>query len=182
MAIPRVRGGQRAQAFILQARAAQAQGVQTVIVGFFETARYPAAHTGIRGGTARQPLPVAAVASFNEFGTSNGVPERPFMRRANETADPILLPIILAGVDSADALAIDRATAGRLGLAMQGHIQRTITDGPWRANAERTRERKSLRGNASREVTPLIDTAKMRNSVTYRIDDPEADAEIERLL
>ena len=172
---PRVRGGQRAQAFILRARAAQAAGVRTVAIGFFETARYSNQHLGIRGGRRRQPVPVAAVAAWNEYGTTNGVPERPFMRTANQTLDPILLPILIAHIDP-EEMALDRKTAGLLGEATKGHIQRTITEGDWIENAPSTQTRKSKRGGPSKELTPLVDTGHMRNKVTYRINDPAVEA------
>ena len=123
-------------------------------VGFFATAKYD-------DGT-----PVAAVAAWNEFGTKR-IPERPFFRQAIQGADRDLVPIIKYNLDP-KTLAIDRPLAGKLGTAMKGRIQKSITVLRTPANAPSTTAPRP-RGKGS--SNPLIDTGFMRKSVTYKIVD-----------
>ena len=109
----RVRGGKKLDRFLRRAKAAQGSGVQAVEVGFYSTAKYP-------DGT-----PVTNVAAWNEFGTSS-IPERPFFRQAIQGADQELMPILVENVDPR-TMSVDRRTAGLVGQAMQGRIQRSIT-------------------------------------------------------
>ena len=143
-----VRGGARLRAFFRQAK--NAQRVDDVQVGFFATAKYD-------DGT-----PVAAVALWNEFGTKR-IPERPFFRQAIQGADRDLTPIIKANLDP-KTLAIDRPLAGKLGTAMKGRIQKSITTLRTPPNAPSTIKAKG-------SSNPLIDEGFMRKSVTYKIVD-----------
>ena len=146
----RVRGGRKLDRFLRRAKAAQGRGVRAVEVGFYSTAKYP-------DGT-----PVTNVAAWNEFGTSR-IPERPFFRQAIQGADKDLLPILVENVDPR-TMSVDRRTAGLVGQAMQGRIQRSITTLRRPANAPSTLEKKKPKTN------PLIDTGFMRQSVTYKVD------------
>ena len=158
----RVIGGQRTQQFINQARAAQQAGVDTIEIGFYGTARYPPVRAGVRGGQRRSPVPVSNVALWNEFGTSNGIPERPFMRQAISDAEP-LIPAILRNALSPYQMAINRQVAAEIGELVKSLIQRRITTLRSPANAPSTIERKG-------SSNPLFDEGFMRKSVTYKID------------
>lgn len=122
-------------------------------VGFFSTAKYP-------DGT-----PVAAVAAWNEFGTSR-IPERPFFRNAIVGADKELMPVLKKGIDPRD-MALDHITAAKLGLVMQARVQRSITDLSSPPNAPSTTAPRPLGKGSS---NPLIDTGFMRQSTTYKVE------------
>ena len=143
---PNVRGGRRLAAFLRKAKAAKHVDVD---VGFFASAKYD-------DGT-----PVAAVAAWNEYGTSNGIPERPFFRNALRTSKELLLDIMVDNIDPR-TLTLDRVTAGKLGAALVGEIQRSITTLRQPPNAPSTQKAKG-------SSNPLIDTGFMRQSVTWRV-------------
>ena len=145
----RVRGGRKLDRFLRRAKAAQGRGVRAVEVGFYSTAKYA-------DGT-----PVTNVAAWNEFGTSR-IPERPFFRQAIQGADKDLLPILVENVDPR-TMSVDRRTAGLVGQAMQGRIQRSITTLRRPGNAPSTIEAKG-------SSNPLIDTGFLRQSVTWKME------------
>lgn len=102
---------------------------------------------------------VADVAAFNEFGTEN-MPSRPFMRDTiANNADEIsrfkamLIGQVMKGADAQTVL-------NQLGTKGKGLMQREIRNGSFAANADSTIRKKG----SSR---PLIDTARMRQSVVY---------------
>lgn len=161
-----VRGGNKLRQFFRTVKQAKHLSVKGVDVGFFATARYPDVSTGKNGGKKQKPHHVATVAAWNEFGTRrNGkqhVPERPFMRQAIKAANDDLTEILIQGID-AKKMILDPITAGRMGLAMQNHIQRRITTLRDPPDAPSTIERKG-------SSNPLIDTGFMRQSVSFRVD------------
>ena len=153
MAINRsgLQGGARLRRFVRTVRKAPAKSAKSVDVGFFKTARYP-------NGT-----PVAAVAAWNEFGTSRGTPERPFFRNAIKGASYDLMPVLLEVVEPGN-MEFTTIAANRVGLAMQGRVQKSITvlrDPP---NAPSTIRRKG-------SSNPLIRDGFMRESVTYVVNE-----------
>ena len=75
-------------------------------VGFFQDSRYP-------DGT-----PVTNIAAWNEFGTSRGIPERPFFRLAIAGAEDELLALLKRELDP-KTLAIDQQLADRVGVDSQ---------------------------------------------------------------
>jgi hypothetical protein len=103
-------------------------------------------------------------ALWNEFGTSRGIPERPFMRNTmrnnrakyqnalKATASAILTGGITTG-----------AVLSRLGILAQGDIQAEITTLNTPANAPSTVKAKG-------SSKPLIDTGAMRQAVTWALD------------
>ena len=166
----RVTGGRKLKAFLRRARSAQARS-KSVAVGFFSTAKYP-------DGT-----PVAAVAAWNEFGTEwdgrQHVPERPFFRNAIANADEDIMPVLIdGGIDPKD-MALDRITAGKVGLAMQARIQRSITTLQEPENAEitvkggwmRSKTGKLIYIKGKKSTNPLIATGFMRQSTTFVVED-----------
>ena len=121
-----------------------------LLVGFFESARYP-------DGT-----PVAQVAAINEFG-AGAIPERPFFRQAMAGAKRDLTPKTLAALRRGPGMVVDRAEAGRIGLFLVDRLQVSITTLRSPPNAPSTVKAKG-------SSNPLIDTAFMRNSATWRVE------------
>jgi hypothetical protein len=119
----------------------------SVKVGFMAGATYP-------DGT-----PVAAVAFWNEYGASG--PPRPFFRNmiANESGDwgDKLATQLQLGKSGDDALSI-------LGTDIAGALEQSIIDLVDPPLAESTIERKGF-------DKPLIDTAHMKNSITWILED-----------
>ena len=146
------RGGKKLKKFLRDAK--NAQGVRTVEVGFFSTAKYP-------DGT-----PVTNVAAWNEFGTENEdgsvhIPERPFFRNAVRAAPPELRAAVRDDINPR-TMRVTRRTAKKAGLVMQTIIQRSITNLRDPENAPSTVAKKS-------SSNPLIDVAFMRLAVTFAI-------------
>lgn len=93
------------------------------------------------------------------------IPERPFIRGTFDSADG--RKAIQLSVDKLTDRVLQRELSaaqafGALGLVAQGLVQRKIKAGPWEPNAKATIRRK-------RSSKPLIDTGRMRNSITYRV-------------
>ena len=98
--------------------------------------------------------PVATVAAIHVFGM--GVPQRDFMGLAIDGIKVKTQPILKAAMQADDPDKLLNAA----GLAAQAEIQRAIIDLQDPPNADSTIE-------AKRSSNPLIDTAHMKNSVTY---------------
>lgn len=102
------------------------------------------------------------IAAWNELGTSNGIPSRPFMRDSvDKHADEVnrmleeQATLLKRGVSAKQILK-------NLGEFQKGMIQQEILDGQFEPNAESTiRKKKSDK--------PLIDTGHMLQSVNYQI-------------
>ena len=121
-------------------------------VGFFKSARYP-------DGTQ-----VAAVAAWNEFGTKR-IPERPFMRQGVKKAYAHMHGILVAEVDPLH-MTLDDRLADKVGAYIAGQIQKRIVDLRIPANAPLTVK---MKGSSN----PLVDTGKMRQSVTWKVEKGE---------
>ena len=132
-------------------------------LGFFNTARYPSVTTGIKGGKRQTPHFVATVAAWNEFGTSNGVPERPFFRNAiNETATDQAFKELLVKVTDAKSMTISRPGLDLVGKYIKGKLQRSIVDLRQPPNAPITIKRKGSKN-------PLVNVGTMKNAVAFAI-------------
>ena len=142
-----VRGGHNLKRTIERAKGAK--GLDRVTVGFYETARYP-------DGT-----PVAAVAAWNEFGTSRS-PERPFFRRTIEAVRETARELIREGTDG-HTLVVDRALGDRLGMYVAGELQQEIVNLQEPPNAPFTI---AMKGSSN----PLVDTGAMRQAVTWETE------------
>jgi hypothetical protein len=124
-----------------------------VRAGFLEGSTYP-------DGTS---LPM--VAAVNEFGSpERNIPMRPFFRNmvaASKARWPEQLEKVLvaADYDSRKALA-------RMGMLIQGQIQKSIIDTNLPPNAPRTLDRKH-------GTKPLVDTGHMLASVSFEVVDRE---------
>ena len=163
-----VTGGQNVMRLLRTAAAAD--GVDSVDVGFFESAKYP-------DGT-----PVAAVAGWQEFGTRRNretqhVPERPFFRQALFIAEPGVVELVRRRVNS-ETLVVDDRLADEIGVYVQGEIQQRISDLRRPPNAPITVKGGWMRSASGKaffvkgkgSTNPLIDTAAMRTAVTFRVN------------
>lgn len=118
-------------------------------------------HVGFPSG--KSDSDVVARAVWNHFGTSRGIPARPFMfnairknkreivRYLNKTA-----PDILKGEMSL------RTALARLGILTQGYVQDEITELRNPPNHPDTIRQKG-------SSNPLIDSGEMRGAVTYKV-------------
>ena len=134
-------------------RAFRKTGIDHVAVGFFANAKYP-------DGT-----PVAAVAAWNEFGTRR-IPERPFFRAAIKKMDEELVETVRQHVDLGTNFRVDPRIGDIIGAQAQGIIQRTIATGSYHPNPPNAPVTIKRKGS----TRTLIDTGKMRQSVTYRVN------------
>ncbi len=152
-----------------------------VEAGWFESDRYPA------GGEKKENkkkagnsegnvgMQVAVIARILEFGATinriseNGksyqiiIPPRGFMRYAwsnfSKSRQDIQVKIgknLISGKINADQ------ALGQIGLAIEGHIARSIRNGPWAANSPYTVKVKGF-------DKPLIDTGHMWKSVSSKV-------------
>ena len=101
-------------------------------------------------------------AYANEYGTSRGIPSRPFMRQTfervkNKVKNIIAkeLNMIYAGSSTA------KISISRLGEWYVGEVKRTFKTGNFVPNDPKTVKSK-------RSSKPLIDTGELRNSVTHK--------------
>jgi len=117
------------------------------------------------GNEQVEGVSVVDYATYNEFGTSRGIPARPFMAKtADEKREEIAdFTQYLVG-RMIDGKLDDTTVLRNLGEKYQSMIQKTIRDAKsWAApNAPSTVARK---GSSS----PLIDTGRMVGSVRYEI-------------
>lgn len=118
-----------------------------VDVGFMENATYP-------DGT-----PVAAVAFWNNYGTSTSL-ARPFFSNMIEEEKPTWGKKVAAGLKAMDG--DGEKVLGAMGLDIQGALIQSIRDFKDPPNAPYTVKKKGFN-------KPLIDTADMVNSPTYRV-------------
>lgn len=150
----RMRGVRRLMTKTAAIKKAHQTGPKIAEVGIFEDAMYPDDPRG---------LTVAMVGFWNEYGTPNArypVPERPFMRRGVAKIKPQYNSLVRSAIKP--GLVIDRALVIKAAQLVQGSIQHEITvlrDPP---NSPYT---VALKGSDN----PLIDTGKLRQSITYRI-------------
>lgn len=106
---------------------------------------------------------LAQVAYYNEFGTSQGIPERPFIR---STADENRAAYTKRAKKEFAAVFAGRTNVNnaleRLGAMAQGHVRKKIKTLKSPANAAETIRRKG-------SSNPLIDTSTMLKSIDYEV-------------
>lgn len=118
-------------------------------------------HVGFPSGDSDSDIVARAI--WNHFGTSRGIPARPFMfnairgnkRNINRFLKKVAPDILKGEMSTTTALS-------QLGILTQGYIQEEITALRSPPNAESTIRRKS-------SSNPLIDTGEMRGAVTYKV-------------
>lgn len=112
---------------------------------------------------------VVAKAVFNEFGTSTGIPERPFLRNAmtdNRDGYRGMMTRAARKIIESEGKFTKQHALAQLGLKAQGDVQKSITDLREPPNAPATIKRKG-------SSNPLIDTGEMRARVTFKVGDPK---------
>lgn len=138
-------------------------------VGWFDDQKYA-------DGTS-----IARVARWNEFGTRQGVPQRPFLRTTimeNEKKWHELLKTLVQRAMDEDK-PIERALR-LFGEQVKADIQETILAGGWKPNAKISQEGGWMRNKISGKPfyvkgkggkQPLIDTGTMLRSIQVRTDE-----------
>lgn len=125
-------------------------------VGWFEDTKYD------------DNLPIAQVAYWQEYGTSKGIPQRPFMRPAemeNESKwEKIFEQEAQKSIETDGDI---KKAMDRLGFVVQGDIQQAIIDIHEPALAKSTIKSRQRRGNSS--VKPLVDTGEMLATVQHKV-------------
>lgn len=127
-------------------------------------------HVGFPEGEADQDVINRAI--WSNFGTSTGIPERPFMQnamRANRATYGAMMKaearaIVLDAVKGVGGASAKRKALTRLGIRAQGDIQAEITSLQTPPNAPSTIKQKG-------SSNPLIDTGEMRGAVSYKIEE-----------
>jgi hypothetical protein len=121
---------------------------------------------GIMGNESVEGTSVVDYAIYNEFGTSRGIPARPFMAKTadeNREATVKIAEVMIGNV-------IDRkynvdTMLGRLGAWYQAKVQMTIRNAKEWAVPNNPATIKA-KGSSS----PLIDTGRMVGSVRYEVE------------
>ena len=156
----RLQGLRSLKKFIRQAK--QKPRFKNVEIGFFESARYPPVSTGKNGGRPQTPHHVATVAAWNEFGTRNGIPARPFFSQGIEASKQDVKKVFRQHIDP-KTMKPDLRVAKLAGESVKGHIQERIVELKDPPNAPATIQRKG-------SDNPLVDTGTMIQAVNYKIN------------
>ena len=119
-------------------------------------------------GAGKMKYTIATVkeyAVFNEYGTSRGIPPRPFFRQSVMTENSIKIikafmkeqvnQVILGNITG-------QAYLENIGTFVVKRIRSTIKNGNFIANKESTLKRK-------KGSSPLVDTRSLINSISYMI-------------
>lgn len=103
----------------------------------------------------------AEIALYNELGTST-IPARPFMKQALENGEAEINAFITEGLGKVVDSGNTEAFLNLVGVKLVDMVQSEIEDGSFTPNAPSTIRKK---GSAH----PLIDTATMKNSISFEI-------------
>ena len=114
-------------------------------------------------GSEKDGASLVEVATYNEFGTQH-IPARPFVRQTTDnnrwawgSMAARLEDRVAHGMDPHQALEI-------LGNKAEGDMKATIGRGHFAPNAPNTIKQKG-------SSQPLIETGRMRNSVSHKVED-----------
>lgn len=114
-------------------------------------------------GTEENGETVANVAAYNEYGT-NHIPSRPFMRQTADKHGKEWGNFAQKATNRViDGMSADQAKE-LLGNKAEGDMKAMVTGGSFAPNAPNTIKQKG-------SATPLIDTGRMRNSISHRVKD-----------
>lgn len=102
------------------------------------------------------------IALFNELGTSNGIPSRPFLRDSVDTNADRINGAAKACLQEITKGATAESILKKLGSMQKGLVQQTIVDGSFAPNKPSTVRRK-------KSDKPLIDSGGMRERVDFII-------------
>jgi len=126
---------------------------QRVEVGIHETA-----------GAAADGLTLATIGAIQEYGTED-IPARPWLTQGIAAAKPAeLMRREAKAVANGERTA--RVAAERLGLAVVAAVQERIAEGIAPPNAPATQAAKG-------SSTPLIDTGRLRQSISHVVSEEE---------
>ena len=103
----------------------------------------------------------AEIAMYNELGTST-IPARPFMKQAFENAQDEVEDFVVTGLKKVATSGAFQQFLNLLGVKLVDIVQSEIEEGSFTPNAPSTIRKK---GSAH----PLIDTATMKNSISFEI-------------
>lgn len=184
-------GGAALKRHLKEVEAQLGQGAH-VVVGFLDSATYPAKHieatrARFKSGKSKRidvsgkgqqdfenqygsgdgPLPVAQVAFWNEFGTVR-IPSRPYFRTMVESKSPrwgvgLGAALRKTNYNARNALAI-------MGEGIRGQLRQSIRDWSTPPNSPRTVALKGFN-------KPLIDSAVMIRSAEYQVLDGDVEGE-----
>lgn len=118
-----------------------------------------------------EPVTNAGLAYIHDNGAPGAnIPARPFMRPGIDNAKDKIVGAMKSGAKNALDGKPDAAETAlkKVGLIAQASIRAKITDGPFVPLAPRTIAERKRRGRTG-DMKPLIDTGKMRESITYVI-------------
>ncbi len=121
-------------------------------------------------GRDNEPITNAEIGYIQEFGAPEAnIPPRAFLVPGIEDAREGVTNAFRDGGKRATSGDIDAAAKalGRAGTIAEAAVRRKITNGPFQALSEATLKKRRARG-VTREK-PLIDTGKLRDSITYVI-------------
>jgi len=118
---------------------------------------------------------VALVAVVHEFGSpDHGIPERSFLRAGVRRAKPKLDKLNIGNLQR--VLAGKQTVTGaleQLGAVAAGEVKREFEIGDFVPNSPATIARK-------KSSRPLIDSGQLKQSITWKVGPPSADAEVIR--
>lgn len=121
-------------------------------------------------GRDDEPITNAAIGYIQEYGAPEAnIPPRPFLVPGVEDAKEGVVEAFRGGAQratSGDASAADKAL-GRAGTIAEAAVRRKITNGPFVPLSEATLKQRAARGVT--RTKPLIDTGKLRDSISYVI-------------
>ena len=120
------------------------------------------------GETTDDGVSITDIAAWNELGTAHS-PPRPFLRQSVENNEAQIKAMCKAQINKivkGEATARDALQA--LGVMQKALVQKTIKSGDFEPNAPST---VAIKGSDK----PLIDTGRMRQSVSYVIKEKGAD-------
>jgi len=103
---------------------------------------------------------VVDIAAFNELGTSNGIPSRPFVRQTADNHASEIDQAKQAVVQHVANGGTAQQAADNLGVFISDLMVNEIKEGGFAANHPKTIKRKG-------SDVPLIDTGQMRQSVYH---------------
>lgn len=128
---------------------------------------------GVLRGTGEHPYAkngqtVALIAAWNEFGTSTGIPSRPFlrttMREHNYYRAELKRIMVLALIKGAKPMPLFK----QLGIRAAADMQNKIADNDFQRNAPSTIARKST--SSGEHDKPLIDSGHLRQSIQSSVE------------
>lgn len=114
------------------------------------------------GASSEEGVDVCDYAAWNELGTENGIPSRPFMRNSVELHLNEINQFLRGVARQMFSGGTAEKALKQIGSFQKGLMQEEITDGDYEPNAPSTIRKK-------KSEHPLIDTGLMRQSVNFQV-------------